>query len=232
MKITEQPINENILAEKFASKAQQRYFYAKANEKGAEGEKFKKMAKEFSDKTDYKHLPEKVTETKTSRKNEYGCLMLDFKIPMWNKVLDKIDKNDIYDGEDFGLEHDPHITILFGFEDDKFDYANLEKFITSIKNVDFDVELSGISHFESKEYDVVKFDCKSEVLNKLNKFLIEHFPVVNNFPEYHPHMTIAYVKKGSASKYDIKLKTPIHIKPFQITWSSVSGDKKKYDLGK
>ena len=51
------------LVEKFASKAQQRFFYAKANEKGKEGKKFKKYAKEFSkdmDKEDWKELPDKV----------------------------------------------------------------------------------------------------------------------------------------------------------------------------
>jgi hypothetical protein len=51
------------LEEKFASKAQQKYFYWKVNEKGKESKKWKKMADEFSDtmsKKDWKNLPEKV----------------------------------------------------------------------------------------------------------------------------------------------------------------------------
>lgn len=58
---------ENIINEKFASKAQQRYFYAKANEKGApkkEKKKWGKWAKEFSDETNFKKLPEKVKKKK------------------------------------------------------------------------------------------------------------------------------------------------------------------------
>jgi len=54
---------KQVIEEKFASKAQQRYFYAKANEKGAtkkEKNKWGKMAKEFSDKTDYNKIPDKV----------------------------------------------------------------------------------------------------------------------------------------------------------------------------
>jgi hypothetical protein len=54
---------KQVIEEKFVSKAQQRYFYAKANEKGAskkEKNKWGKMAKEFSDKTDYSKIPDKI----------------------------------------------------------------------------------------------------------------------------------------------------------------------------
>lgn len=54
---------KQVIEEKFASKAQQRFFYAKANEKGAKNKdkkKFKKWAKEFSDETDFDKIPEKV----------------------------------------------------------------------------------------------------------------------------------------------------------------------------
>lgn len=54
---------KQVIEEKFASKAQQKYFYAKANEKGAskkEKKKWSKWADEFSKKTDYNKIPEKV----------------------------------------------------------------------------------------------------------------------------------------------------------------------------
>lgn len=56
---------KQVIEEKFASKAQQRFFYAKANEKGAtkkEKKKWSKLANEFSDKTNYEKIPEKVEE--------------------------------------------------------------------------------------------------------------------------------------------------------------------------
>lgn len=56
---------KQVIEEKFASKSQQRFFYAKANEKGsskAEKKKWGKMAKEFSDDTDYEKIPEKKQE--------------------------------------------------------------------------------------------------------------------------------------------------------------------------
>lgn len=63
---------KQIIEEKFASKSQQRFFYAKANEKGAskkEKSKWGKMAKEFSDKTDYNKIPDKK-ESKDSNQEE------------------------------------------------------------------------------------------------------------------------------------------------------------------
>jgi len=54
--------------EKFASKAQQRYFYAMADKPTKKGKKFKKMAKEFSDDTDFEKIPEKVSPKKNRKK--------------------------------------------------------------------------------------------------------------------------------------------------------------------
>jgi hypothetical protein len=54
---------DSPLEEKFVSKAQQKYFYWKANKKGKGSKKWKKMADEFSGtmtKKDWKKLPEKV----------------------------------------------------------------------------------------------------------------------------------------------------------------------------
>jgi hypothetical protein len=59
------------LAEKFESKKQQKYFFAKCGDgKTKEQKKWCKMAEEFADKTNFKKLPEKKkTETKESGLN-------------------------------------------------------------------------------------------------------------------------------------------------------------------
>lgn len=51
---------KQVIEEKFASKAQQRFFYAQAGKGGKKGKKWSKWAKEFSDDTDFKKIPEKV----------------------------------------------------------------------------------------------------------------------------------------------------------------------------
>jgi hypothetical protein len=49
-----------VIEEKFASKAQQRFFYAQAGKGGKKGKKWAKWAKEFSADTDFKKIPEKA----------------------------------------------------------------------------------------------------------------------------------------------------------------------------
>lgn len=56
---------KQVIEEKFASKKQQRYFYAKAGDKSLpkkERSKWKKWSKEFSDKTDFEKIPDEVKE--------------------------------------------------------------------------------------------------------------------------------------------------------------------------
>jgi hypothetical protein len=56
---------KQVIEERFASKKQARYFYAKAGDKSLpkkERKKWSKWAKEFSDKTDFEELPDKVDE--------------------------------------------------------------------------------------------------------------------------------------------------------------------------
>jgi len=67
--MTKGDIIRKLISEKFASKAQQRFFYAMANKDTKKGRKFKKWAKEFSDDTDFDDLPEKVSEEEKKTKN-------------------------------------------------------------------------------------------------------------------------------------------------------------------
>tara|TARA_R110002110_G_scaffold49144_5_gene145724 strand:+ start:1973 stop:2713 length:741 start_codon:yes stop_codon:yes gene_type:complete len=68
--MTKKEILENILKEKFVSKAQQKYFYAMANKSGKEGKKWKEMADEFSSDTDYsEELPQRVKKKKSKKES-------------------------------------------------------------------------------------------------------------------------------------------------------------------
>jgi len=53
---------KQVIEEKFASKAQQRFFYAQAGKGGKKGKKWSKWAKEFSSKTDFDKIPDKVDD--------------------------------------------------------------------------------------------------------------------------------------------------------------------------
>jgi hypothetical protein len=78
---------KQVIEEKFASKAQQRFFYAKANEKGKpkkEKKKWSKWAKEFSDKTDYDEIPDKVEKEVDEIVDERGNFAKGKKAPNFN----------------------------------------------------------------------------------------------------------------------------------------------------
>jgi hypothetical protein len=136
---------------------------------------------------------------------DYNCLMVDVAYPEWRKILDKIDPKDVYDEPGFGLEKNPHVTVLYGLHE-TVKFKTIKDFI--IKHATKPVELEGlkISHFKSKEYDVVKIDVRSKDLSRLNNLVTKEFPYTSDFPEYHPHITIGYVKKGFGKKYDQELK--------------------------
>ncbi len=128
-----------------------------------------------------------------------GCVMLYFDFPMMNKIHDGIDPNDLYEEEGdgtFGLENEPHVTLLYGLKDSvtpKHVKEILETFTFG------PCVLHNASLFEN-EYDVLKFDVKGDNLHKTNEALRE-LPYQNDYFDYHPHCTIGYLKKGTGSKY-------------------------------
>lgn len=67
--MTKGDIIKKLISEKFASKSQQRFFYAMADKDTKKGRKFEKWAKEFSDDTDFDDIPEKVSKNEKDNKN-------------------------------------------------------------------------------------------------------------------------------------------------------------------
>jgi len=152
-----------------------------------------------------------LKEGKDGVEKEFGCLMLNLNIKNWNEVINKIRKEDVYDVPGYGIENTPHVTVLYGFIHKK---TNPQDVIDVTNNVlgnkgKIKIKLNKISYFENEDFDVLKFDVESPDLKKLNKILRERFPYKSNYPEYHPHMTIAYLKPGTVKKYAKDLKKHI-----------------------
>ena len=117
------------------------------------------------------------------------------------------------------------------FTDDKIPIVidELLKISNNTKN-NIKVKSTKITHFSGEEYDVVKFDIESDLLHKINKELVK-FPHTSDFPDYIPHMTISYVKKGTGKKYNRKLKNPITLKGTKIVYSHPNGKEDSWNLG-
>ncbi len=184
-----------------------------------------------------KKLREELLKEQKKAKYEYGCAMLyvDINKDKWQELQDIIKEEDLYNDPEqkdmFGREWDCHITVLFGLHLDvpnKDIYEIIEKFEKP------DVKFKGISSFSSdkKPFGVIKFDIESEKLTEYNKEL-KKLPYTSDFPQYHPHCTIAYVKKDKVDEYVKKLKDfKITDKDFTIDkWVySKQGDKKSFKI--
>ena len=130
---------------------------------------------------------------------DYGCVMLYFDFPEINKIHDAIDPKDIYYEEgdrSYGLEDEPHTTLLYGLHEE----VELNEIREVLNEFEFSPCIIHNASLFENDYDVLKFDVKGENLHEANAEL-KQFPYTSNFPDYHPHLTIGYLKKGTGQKY-------------------------------
>ncbi len=175
-----------------------------------------------------KYFSEWYHLNENDREHSYGAVMLFLDPPNWKDVTGMVEKEDLHEEEGFGVEDEPHVTILYGLHDDIPD-EEIEEAISKMTAPEITLENISIFENEDKPFDVVKFDIGGKELHKMNEMFAE-FPHTTDFPEYHPHATIAYVKKGKGEKYVQKLSEKIVIKPIKIVYSKADDTKKNYSL--
>lgn len=127
----------------------------------------------------------------------YGCLMAMLPEPVAKRVrafAALIPDEDIYetaDGE-HGREEHCHITIKYGLHTDD---GQLVADVVSSQYV-VGAKLGRMSVFENDKYVVLKIDVDSPEIHALNQYVSDMFEVTDGFPVYHPHVTVAYLRKG------------------------------------
>ena len=146
---------------------------------------------------------------------QYGCVMMNAKVPDWDeKHAGGIDPKDVYKkpyDDSYGIEDNPHVTVIYGIHEDEIDP---EIIMDIIKNEmdGLTVDVDNISTFPGEEYDVVKYDIPvTDELKKYRDRFETSFANTQTFPEYHPHVTLAYVKPGEGEKYVKKLDEPFQL---------------------
>jgi hypothetical protein len=161
----------------------------------------------------------------------HGCVMLYFDFPKMSEIHDGIDPSDLYEEENdrtYGLEDEPHVTLLYGLKKG----VTVEQVKEILDQFTFNqCTLHNASLFEN-EYDVLKFDVKGDNLHDANKALRE-LPYENDYPDYHPHCTIGYLKKGMGKKYCEKMKDQEYeLAPTYAVFSQPDGTKTKMKIKK
>jgi len=167
-------------------------------------------------------MESKSEEKDKDKKYPYGCSMLYFDFPDMKILHDEIDPKDIYDEDGFGLESEPHVTLLYGLHSDEI--KDDDVLDISSKGIQ-SMGLGNVSLFENEKYDVLKFDVEAPFLYKINKELTK-LPHTTDFPDYHPHCTIAYLKPGKGKNYVKTFENRIfEVFPTKAVYSKPDGSK-------
>lgn len=158
--------------------------------------------------------------------------MIGYEMPEFIKKLQKSIPNEelyIEDGKDeYGCERECHVTLVPCL-DKHFNVEDLKSYLDDLNS--YSIILSNISKFDNDKFDVLKCDVGSMKLHDTNRKICNKFKTFSEYDEYHPHMTIAYLKKGIADKYLKDSIMPIiKLKPRCFMWSSVDENDEDVNL--
>lgn len=143
-----------------------------------------------------------------------GAIMIKLEMPKWHLITDVIKEEDIYKNMNIGTIIDgvqtiPHVTLLYPvnksvrFEEIKY---VLDKLFADMDLMEMDkvINLSTdrIDFFALNNYDVLTIRVNDNpILTKISEVLKSKIRNYTKLKEFHPHITIAYLKKGTADKY-------------------------------
>lgn len=167
-----------------------------------------------------------------NEKNSYskGCVMayLDDLEPTMTGIHSKITEDDLYEEEgdiSYGLEKEPHVTVLYGIISEEVDDKEVLEMIGKIEwKQPLIVGNAGL--FENEKYDVLKLSANAEWLKAANKKLCEDLPYSNDFPDYNAYVTVAYLKPGKGKEVLERLgEIREKVVPTKMVYSLPNGEK-------
>lgn len=163
---------------------------------------------------------------------EYGFLMIGYNKPSFIQELqDSIPSEELYveDGnDDYGLEKNTHVTLVPCL-DRHTDINDLKQYLKALN--EYHIILGNVSKFDNEKYDVLKCDVGCCNLMNTNSEICSKFPTFSEYKEYHPHLTIAYLKKGMADKYLRDSICPlVCLKPTKFIWSGCDNEDNEINI--
>lgn len=157
---------------------------------------------------------------------ELGCVMLEAP-PASAKLVKEIQANipvSILTGD--GLDNWPHVTVFYGTS-----ATEIEKIVSEVKEFKAtEITFGNVSVFNCEKYDVLKVEVESSSLRKMNARIKSAFPSKQTHLDYKPHMTVAYIKKGSGGKYLGKCSLSGKSEVFTRAVVSIGDKKERIDL--
>jgi 2'-5' RNA ligase len=156
---------------------------------------FKSLAKSLLVERDASTLPEKCSTQCNLPENIAGPII---------RLAELVKDEHLHE---YGRENEPHITVLYGIKPTPSALNETEHALRECGPVK--ASLGDLSKFSNESFDVLNFEIISEDLHNLNGNLSEKLDYQNDYPEYNPHLTIAYVKPGMGDFYIQKMKDVI-----------------------
>lgn len=165
-------------------------------------------------------------------KKKYGCLMallpddVTKQIVKWCKA--NIEERHLSKG---GWEGSPHVTIKYGFIDD---VTSIIKSFTSAFDP-FPIKLGTLSLFKGNDDgDVLKIDVEAHTLRRMNRCVTDSFNCFDKYPEYKPHLTLAYIDPNFSSSYTAMKPPFLNLEVFvnELEYSTAEKKRTRIDLSK
>lgn len=127
----------------------------------------------------------------------------------------------------FGREDEPHVTLFYGLTESN--PQSVQELLAEAGDVD--ITFGKTSLFENPDYDVLKVEVEGGKLRELHNRIKENLPNETTFPDYNPHMTIAYLQPGEGQKYvdDARFEGE-SVRLSEVLYSSPEREKTTIDL--
>lgn len=159
-----------------------------------------------------------MTSSENKAKKYYASLSLP-----WTDFTTLIDKKDLFEENRFVKCH--HISLHVLLPHMWIPEETAKVFPTK----PLEIKLTGLGCFENKDKDVLyaKVEMTDELL-KLHKTFVDHYNIKWQHPEYTPHVTIAFLKPGTAKKYVESIKWDgATFQATEIEWREHGGENKR-----
>lgn len=121
------------------------------------------------------------------------------------QLANQIDPNDLAPD---GIERNPHVTVLYGLHAEAEDMVQAH--VTSLGPVAIQLGKCSVFHADMSKpvepglHDVLKIEVISKGLHNMHDEL-KKLPHTSTYPDYKPHITIAYLKPGMGAMYANRL---------------------------
>ena len=164
---------------------------------------------------------------KDAEGHDQSCVMMLLSQESSKRVLDWAQENipdEWVDEEQGGREDKPHCTLLFAPSTN-----DLEDIREHLPVSPIDIEFGKVKRFEQDGYDVLYMEMIGDELHEAHHKLAE-FPNEDSHPEYKPHCTLSYVKKGAGQEIEGSEPLKGKEKLVKIWWSAADGENEELDL--